>query len=197
MRVCHFIDSSVAGDYFRNIAKSFSENGVELLLLELGPGNPPAWLVDLPGIRYSSLNVTSKAMFPVAIFRLAQVLKQNDIDILHTHLFYSGLIGTLTKMLHRRRTSVVLMRHHTGVVRMLGSRLHVRSDRWMAEHADHVVTVSEAHRRFMLEVDGIDRNDIEVVYLGFDFDKLSPNIDKREKVRSDLGFADDDFVIGY
>jgi glycosyltransferase involved in cell wall biosynthesis len=67
----------------------------------------------------------------------------------------------------------------------------------MAEHADHVETVSNAARKYMLEVDKIKRDDIEVVYLGFDFDKLSPNIKERTRVRSELAFVDDDFVIGY
>ena len=49
----------------------------------------------------------------------------------------------------------------------------------------------------MLDVDRIKRKDVEVVYLGFDFEKMSPNVDDRMSVRREFGFADSDFVIGY
>jgi glycosyltransferase involved in cell wall biosynthesis len=118
------------------------------------------------------------------------------VDILHTHLFYAGLIGVLAGKLHKG-TQTALMRHHTSVVRMLGSFLHVAADKWMAENAGHVMTVSEAARRYMLEVDGIRRSDIEVVYLGFDFGKFRPNAAERSRVRSELGLTDEDVVVGY
>ncbi len=89
------------------------------------------------------------------------------------------------------------MRHHTGVVRMQGTRFHVAADRWMAQKADRLMTVSEAARTYMLDVDDIRRDDIEVVYLGFDFAKLRADDDVRQKARQEFGFIDDDVVIGY
>jgi glycosyltransferase involved in cell wall biosynthesis len=123
-------------------------------------------------------------------------LKDRRIDILHTHLFYSGLIGSFAKLLHKK-TIFAMMRHHTAVVRMMGSRIHVAADKWMAEQPDHVMTVSEAARAYMFDVDGIRRDNIDVVYLGFDFDQMSPNHEDRLRVRQEFGFTDDDLVIGY
>lgn len=132
----------------------------------------------------------------MAVRRLSRFLKDEDVDILHTHLFFSGLIGVLAKRL-QRKTIVALMRHHTSVVRMLGSRFHIAADKWMAEQADHVMTVSQAARCYMIDVDGINRKDIEVVYLGFDFKKMSPNAEDRARIRREFGFTADDLVIGY
>ncbi|MEQ1606051.1 MAG: glycosyltransferase family 4 protein [Pyrinomonadaceae bacterium] len=196
MHVCHICDSSVQGDYFRNIAAGLTRKGVRVSLVELGPGKPPTWLGEIPGVTYRSLEATGKKHYPGAVRRLARFLKDEKVDILHTHLFYSGLIGVLTKRLGSR-SIVALMRHHTGVVRMLGSRFHVKADKWMAEKADHVLTVSNAAKAYMLDVDGIRRTDIEVVHLGFDFEQLAPSAEKRSRVRSEFGFADDDPVIGY
>ena len=196
MHVCHFCDTSLQGDYFRNIATGLSRRGVTVSLLELGPGKAPDWLSDLPGARYFSLNASGKYQYPMAVRRLARFLRDEQIDILHTHLFFAGIIGVLAKRLHKE-TTVALMRHHTGVVRMLGSRLHIAADRWMAEKAGHVLTVSKAAKRYMIDVDKIRRDGIDVVYLGFDFDKYSPNANERERVRRELGFEKTDFVIGY
>ena len=194
MHVCHFCDTSLQGDYFRNIATGLSRRGVTVSFVELGPGKAPDWLS--PGTRYFSLDAAAKYQYPMAVRRLARFLRDEQIDILHTHLFFAGIIGVLAKRLHKR-TTVAVMRHHTGVVRMLGSMLHIAADKWMAEKADHVLTVSKAAKRYMIEVDKIKRDDIDVVYLGFDFDKYAPNTVQRERVRRELGLEENDFVIGY
>ena len=196
MHVCHLCDTSVGGDYFRNLTAGLVENGVQATLVELGPGSPPKWMSEMPGVGYFSLGATSRLSYPLAVRRLARLLKERRIDVLHTHLFYSGLIGVLAKRLHRK-TIVAVMRHHTSIVRMLGSRLHISADRWMAEKADHVMTVSRAARSYMIETDGIGRDDIEVVYLGFDFEQMSPNPADRTSVQSEFGFVEGDLVIGY
>lgn len=195
MHVCHICDGSLQGDYFRNMAMGLTRKGVRLSLVELGPGSAPNWIGEFPDVTYRSLDASGKKQYPAAVYRLARFLKGEKVDILHTHLFYSGLIGVLTKRLGSTAV-VALMRHHTSVVRMLGSRLHVKADKWMAERADHVLTVSNAARSYMADVDGIKR-DIDVVHLGFDFDRLSPNVEARGRVRREMGFADGDLVIGY
>jgi len=189
-------DSSLAGDYFRNLADGLTREGVRVTLVELGNGVAPPWLADMPNVTYLTLGAKSKIAYLLSARRLASYLKNENVDILHTHLFYSGLIGVLTKLL-QKRALVVLMRHHTSIVRMLGSGLHVAGDKWMAKRADRLLTVSQAAKSYMLDVDGIRRNDIEVVYLGFDFQKLAPNAEDRFRVRREFGFADDDLVLGY
>jgi glycosyltransferase involved in cell wall biosynthesis len=195
MHVCHLCDGSLEGDYFRNMAAGLTEKGVRVSLLELAPGKSPTWLSAVPGISYSSLGASGKVHYPGAVRRLAQYLKDERVDILHTHLFYSGLLGVLTKRLNRS-TQIALMRHHTSVVRMLGSRLHVAADKWMAMNADHVLTVSHAARDYMRDVDGITRK-IDVVHLGFDFERVAPDRESRERIRGEFGFEEDDIVIGY
>ena len=49
----------------------------------------------------------------------------------------------------------------------------------------------------MTDVDCINRKDIEVVYLGFDFEKFAPYVGDRVRIRHEFGFAADDIVIGY
>lgn len=196
MRVCHICDGSVAGDYFRNITAGLTAKGVELLLVELGSGTAPPWLASYPNVKYLSLNAAGSRNILAARKKVAELVSNEKIDILHTHLFYSGLAAAAAKK-RLGNTVFSLMRHHTGVVRMLGTRFHVWADKWMAEKADHIVTVSEAARKYMLEVDGIRRDDIEVAYLGFDFEQKSPNSEKRAAARAEFGFSDEDVVVGY
>ena len=196
MRVCHLCDGSVAGDYFRNITAGLTARGIELLLVELGSGRAPQWLAQFPGVKYRYLDAMGSRKIFSARKKVADLVRSEKIDILHTHLFYSGLAAAFAKK-QLGSTTFAMMRHHTGVVRMLGSAFHVRADKWMAERAGRVLTVSEAARQYMLDVDGIRRDDIEVVYLGFDFEQMTPNAEKRAATRADFGFTDDDLVIGY
>ena len=196
MRVCHLCDGSVAGDYFRNITAGLTARGIELLLVELGSGTAPQWLAQFPGVAYHSLDVMGSRKIFSARKKVVELVQSEKIDILHTHLFYSGLAAAFAKR-QLGSTTFAMMRHHTGVVRMLGSAFHERADKWMAERAGRVLTVSEAARQYMLDVDGIRRDDIEVVYLGFDFEQMTPNAEKRAATRADFGFTDDDLVIGY
>jgi len=189
-------DGSVACDYFRNISAGLTRNGVDVLLVELGSGIPPRWVADLPNVRYLSLNASGRLQYPPAAKRLGEILRTEKIDILHTHLFYSGLIGVYAKK-HSPETRIAIMRHHTSVVRMQGNRLYVAIDRWMAKKADHVMTVSNAAAAYMRDVDGIRREDIDVVHLGFDFEKFSRTEEDRHRFRAEFGIADDAIVIGY
>ena len=127
MRVCHLCDGSVAGDYFRNITAGLTAAGIELLLVELGSGTAPSWLADFPGVKYRSLDAMGSRKIFSARKKVAELVRSEKIDILHTHLFYSGLAAALGKK-QLGTTTFAMMRHHTGVVRMLGSPFHVRAD---------------------------------------------------------------------
>ena len=122
-------------------------------------------------------------------------LKERQIPLLQTHLYYAGVIGVLSGLFSKDH-KVVFTRHHTGVVRMLGTKLHVWLDKWSAEHADHVVAPSMGTKKYMLDVDDINAS-IDVVYYGFDFIQFSADNEKRLSVRKEFGFESDDFVIGY
>ena len=195
MHICHFCETSVGSDYFKNMSTGLLEKGADVSLVELGTNNPPVWLKDLPEVKYFSLNATKRSQYPAAIPRLRKLLESEEVDVLQAHLFYAGLISVCTKPL-KRRTKFAIMRHHTSVVRMLGSPIHAYLDRWMARRADHLLTVSNAARDYMRDVDNIDRQ-IEVVYLGFDFSRFAPNENARVSFRKEMGFDADDVVIGY
>lgn len=194
MRICHFSETSVNGAYFEHITKGLVAKGVQVTLLELGCGKPPVWLNEMSGVEYFSLNIRSRIQYPLAVWRLVRLLNRQKIDFLQAHLYNAGIISVLAR--HLTKAKIILNRHHTSVVRLLGSSIHVKLDKWMATNADHVVTVSEAARNYMRDVDGVQRP-IDVVHLGFDFDRFSPNERERERIRSEFHFDDDNFVIGY
>jgi glycosyltransferase involved in cell wall biosynthesis len=103
-------------------------------------------------------------------------------------------VGVLASRLARTPVTIVT-RHHLDQVRLIGTKFHVYLDGWMARQSDRVVVLSHAVRNYMIESDRVDRNKIEVIYQGFDFQGFSANEADRQRVREELGI-ESRFVLG-
>jgi glycosyltransferase involved in cell wall biosynthesis len=160
----------------------------------LRAGPEPHWLQSLSGASHLSLDADALRHYPAAIVRLARFLRRERIDVLQSHLFDGGVVGVLAARL-ARTPLVIVTRHHTDQVLLVGTKLHVQLDRWMARAADGVVAVSNAVRDHLVSKDGVDATPIEVIYLGFDFDRLQEEAAEGERVRCELALSDG-FVIG-
>jgi glycosyltransferase involved in cell wall biosynthesis len=141
-----------------------------------------------------SLKSPSKPDYPRAVVALAHLLRKERVEILQTHLFDAGVVGILAARLARTPITI-LTRHHTDEVRLIGSRFHVGLDRWMAQKADRVVVFSHAVRNFMVSNERLPAEKIDVIYQGFDFEKLSATEEERQRVRAEFNLTSD-FVIG-
>ena len=194
MRICHLVTTTLESHYFANLGKGLASRGVSLHLGTLQSGPAPTWIAEAHGAIHFSLRATSRVAYPRAVLNLARLLRDEEIDILQTHLFDAGLVGVLAALL-ARRSAMILTRHHTDQVRLVGTRFHVALDRWMARRADHVVVLSPAVRDYMVAQDGIRQEHVDVVPQGFDFGELSPDEAQRHRVRRELGL-DRQFVIG-
>jgi glycosyltransferase involved in cell wall biosynthesis len=122
------------------------------------------------------------------------LLRQNKVNVLQTHLFDAGILGVLAARLAGTPV-VVVTRHHLDQVHLIGNAVFVSMDRWMARKADHVVVLSNAVRNFMMSVDGIKGDKVEVIYQGFDFEKLTATEQARKRVRDEFELGSK-FVIG-
>jgi glycosyltransferase involved in cell wall biosynthesis len=197
MNVLQFASYSADSEYMRNLGLGLSNKGINLtcgMLFDDGDTEPD-WIKRAPSAKYFCLKVKSRKGFLPAIFKLAQVLRREKIDILQTHLYEASLVGLLAAKLARTPLRI-LTRHHTDQAHMIGRKLPIAVDRWEAKEADRVVVLSNAVRNFMVAADGVDEAKIEVIYQGFNFEKFSASEDDRKSVRIEFGMADDDFVIG-
>jgi Glycosyltransferase len=194
MKVCHFCSSNVDSIYFSYLGKGLTEKGVKQFFVTLNVVETPKWMGDFSSAQYLSLGIPSRTLYPLAVIRLANFLKKNKIDILHTHLFDAAVIGLIAANLAKTKVKIV-SRHHLDEVSLLGTRLHVALDKWTNSKSDCVIVPSDATRRFMLEKERQRNTNIRVIPYGFDFNALSATESDRRKVREEFGFGND-FVIG-
>ena len=194
MRVCHFIGTKLAGQYFKNLAREMPAQGISLSYASLLEEEKPAWLNEYADVNFINLRAKSRLDYPAAIFRLAKFLRKEKIDILQIHLFDGGLVGIPAARL-ASVGKIIYMRHHSDLIHTIGKSHHIVLDRWMARAADKVVAVSQAVKDFMVERDFIAADKIEVVYLGFDFEKLAVRGKEIERVRKEFDL-ENKFVVG-
>ncbi len=195
MHVCHFSDTSISGSFFENLARGLSSEGVEITLMTLGTSEKPQWAETIPGVNFVSLGADKKIFYPKALCGLFSTLNKQDIDILQTHLYYPGLLGVLSKYFGHKKP-VILTRHHSGVVRMLGSRFHIAADRWMAEKADLIVAASGGTANYARDIDRV-KNTIQTIYYGFDFAKLNYSSESRSEIREAFNIGSNEILVGY
>jgi glycogen(starch) synthase len=113
-----------------------------------------------------ALGVRSPLHYPLAIRKLARLLRTEHAMILHAHCFYPTLVGLFAA--RRAGTRFVFTRHHSDHNIRLGKRWHTRIDAACARRADRVIAVSEATARIMTDVERVPPAIIRIVHNGME-----------------------------
>jgi len=194
MTVLHFCSTTVDTPYFAKLCSGLSAAGVSTVVGSLSEAKPPPWLGHATELRSLALGARSRRDYPRAVVQLARLLRRARVDVMQTHLFDAGLVGLFAARLARTPVRVVT-RHHLDESWLMGRRVHVALDRWMARSADVVVVPSRAVRDHMVSREGLSGDNIEVIYLGYDFAELTAGEEDREHIRRELGLGSS-FVVG-
>jgi glycosyltransferase involved in cell wall biosynthesis len=197
MKIFQFVSYSNDSHYFANLGKGLAEKGFDVsygTLFETGR-EKPEWMKLISGADYFCLHANSKKDFPLAVLKLARILRSERIDILQAHLYEASFVGMLAAKLARIPLRI-LTRHHLDQVHIIGNKLPLMLDRWEAKTADKIVTLSNAVRDFLISREQIGGGKIEVIYQGFDFENFSADESDRRRIREEFGFTESDFVIG-
>jgi glycosyltransferase involved in cell wall biosynthesis len=140
------------------------------------------------GVRVVQLNRRSK-IDVWRWWRLFRLLRRERVDVLHSHKFGSNVWAALLAPL--ARVPVFVAHEHTWSYE--GQWLRRFLDRRLvARVADVVLTVSEADRRRMIEIEGVDPE--KVVYLPSGVERHAPP--GRRRVREELGLPADAPLVG-
>jgi len=153
----------------------------------IAPAGPLQVAMQKLETRTFSLEVSKRWQYPLALLRLVRLLRREKVAVLHAHCFDPTLIGLVAARLAGVR--IVFTRHHSDHNIRIGARWHTRIDAWCARHADHVIAVSEATRRIMVEIEKVPSSQITVIYNGMD-SLPNPTPEGVERVRRELGLLD-------
>ena len=118
--------------------------------------------------------------------RFVQWLKSSDIDIIHTHDFYTNVFGMAGGALGRLPVRVASMRETAG----MRTSTQKKVQQVAYSLADHVVANSNAVKQTLIAA-GTPAEKITVVYNGLDSARLIPRVTSRAEILSLLGLCDE------
>jgi len=133
---------------------------------------------QLPGVRRWAPRMWGK-LDPVTLMRLAQRLRREQVQVLHTHLSTASLIGGLAARL-------------AGVPAV--ATVHGLNSRTCFMHAREIIAVSQAVRSH-LAAQGVPESRLRVIYDGIDLQHYREAPDPAP-LRARLGVAPQDMLIG-
>jgi glycosyltransferase involved in cell wall biosynthesis len=202
MRVLHLIKvKGVAGaeNHLLMLLAGLRERGVDARLHYLvEPGQPvdafmaAAQAREIPVTR----GVIASHVSPRLARQIAGELAPLRPDILHTHLLHADLYGALAARLMRtgkRRPRVISSRHNDDQFRY---RAPVRLlNRALWRFTDYGIAISDAVRRFSIEVEGARPERIRTIHYGYPAPAGDPEA-MRQAARAALGLPADAVVVG-
>jgi len=185
------------------ISSPFGLGGAEKLLLDLhefydrqmfevhycnlfdSPSNPSAFSGVLKERGLSVFEVAGHRWYdlPGIVSRLGSLIRANEFDIVHSHLFYSSLIAGISKKLRPSKSKMVITQHYTRSA--LGANYQKKLDRYGVRAADAVIAISSAVKSDLID-QGVEENRITVIPNGIDLPKFLQEAKKENHTLDDL-----------
>ena len=129
-----------------------------------------------------------------AALRLAQILRERRVDILHSHQFYASLFASPIGWLCR--VPVVIETPHLREAWRHGPlKGGFAVDHFIGRFVDHYIAVSQANARYLVELKGLPKEKIVVIHNGCDLARFTPGRPAPPDLRGRLGFHKADPVL--
>jgi glycosyltransferase involved in cell wall biosynthesis len=189
-KILMMTSSEWAGPYIRDLVYGLSNKGYEITYLSLG-GPLKNKLPSSKNVTDLSLEFSTNDSMLKKVIKTYKIISRINPDLIQTHFFIAGLIGTLVGKLSR--TSIILTRHHIDENYISGKRILVWLDRLSTLLANHVVVCSEAAKKWMCEIEHCNETKVTVINQGFFFDEVKYSESEIALIQSELGFSQKSF----
>lgn len=168
----------------------------EVLLANVGPGGPLQPQFEQLDIEMHDF-ARCWAFDPLPCYRLYRFIREREIDVVQTTLFWADFTGTIAArwagvplVLSWETVSHEGDPYHNNFQRRNGYRL-------MARWSDLIVAVSHEVKDSLVRRRRVPPDKIRVIHYGVDLEKFHPNGEHvRISKRGDLGVRPDDFLVG-
>lgn len=194
LRICQLITELRPAGAERcvyELSRRLDPNRFSVHVAALRGGAVADWL-KRAGIGVTVLNVRGK-LDVAALARLANLLRRERFDLLHTHLFHADLAGRIAA----RMAGVANLVHTVHVAEARFRLWQYAWSRMTANWCDRIVCVSQAVRDHHARKSHLPLWRYEVIYNGIDADAYSPNPQRREELRNRWGVGGDEILVAF
>lgn len=183
-RVLHLVDTLGLGGA-QTVLKSFFEeqkenDGIFLFALR---SRKTTMKVDHPNVRI--MPSLRKYSF-IPLFELYRLIKKEQVNVLHCHLFRSHVFGWLLKKIFFPQVKLVF--HEHGQI-FRGNFYYNSFMRWTCSRVDLFLVVSENTQKKLLEITNVAKERVEVVYNFVDLEKFEERKESKVKNVFTIGFV--------
>jgi glycosyltransferase involved in cell wall biosynthesis len=187
-RILHLAQDDDTSGFFPQLGRWHDRSRYAMWFGTLRPIAP--WLktyMEAHGVRTLSLDCKSRGDYPSALLRLARVLEDEEIDILHTHLFDPSVVGLAAGVLAGTPIRVVT-RHYSDYHTRIHKSWHVRLDQFCTWSAHAVVAVSEHTAAHLRSAENAPPGKVHVIPNGIDFERVRiSSDDAAARIRTEFG----------
>ena len=184
--VVHIISDAGPHPYFRTLIEAGGVDRSRVTVACVGPAGALQQDMGALGVRTFALGARSRVGYPVAVTRLAFLLRRLGAQIVQTHLPDGSLVG-LTAARVANVPVAVMTAHHSHELPFHGRRLLWPERVRDGPLCDHVIAPSWQVARTLVTYAHVPEQKIEVVHHGFDLERLNPAKVSGERVREELG----------
>jgi glycosyltransferase involved in cell wall biosynthesis len=154
--------------------------------------HPPDF--DAAGIPHYVLGTRSRRDYPLAVRRLASLLRAHRVDVLHAHHFDPNVIAWAATRLHPT-TRLVVGRHysddHHAYLSGVKKRAFLGVEAVVHAGAARIIAPSTVIRDILVQRQGVPASKVETIPYPFDLSRYElPAPQERARLRAELGVAD-------
>lgn len=146
--------------------------------------------VEKAGIKVFVLGLRKRK--PWLVLKLVWLIRKNNVQIIHTHLWASNIIGGLSAVL-AHVPKIITTLHHTTERR---SRLELVTEKMLSYFTSKTIAVSKYVKSSFVSKAKINPSKIDVIYNNIDLEDFVANSTVSTKKEQMIGTTDDSFIIG-
>src|SRR5687768_15390444 len=192
VKVIHVQSVDKDNYYLNNLVDYSDKDSVEYSFITLYPYCEFAESLEARGRRVYCLDALGRKNFPRAAKEIGKILRDENPDVVHTHLFDPSLLGLTVAKHQRRRT--VLTRHHSDAIHELTPapkrQFYLALENYISRKSDHIIAPSRSVRHYLVDREGVPDSKVTIIPYGQTTERFDAiTAEKINAVRNELGMG--------
>jgi glycosyltransferase involved in cell wall biosynthesis len=165
LRVLHVTDLHTENYYLNNLFDYTDPRTIRYSAVTFGSGGGFQASLQQRGCTTYAIGCKSRRLYPEAAKRIGAVIRNEKIDIVHTHLFEPSFVGVTVARLYRK--PIVVTRHHSDAVHRIPARWkrkgYLLAEKWISRSADHIIAPSLMVRDVLVNRENVSASKVTVI----------------------------------
>ncbi len=191
IKVLHFLEVEKEAFFFNNLVDFSDSEKVDYSFVTMAAEGGFTESMKKRNRKVISLDSMRKSQFPAVAKKMSRILKEEDPDIVHTHLFNPTYIGlTLAK---RQKRKTVVTRHHSDALHLLPSKLkrslYLKLENQNNRRADHIIAPSRMVRECIVDWEKTPSEKVSIIPYGQTherFDEVTPEMARCKRAETGM-----------